>query len=79
MPGPDRQPVGIVDARDDDFRLVPEFYRTVIVPSFPPDELETEQELMDGLRSGRSRVLIAGAADGTMPAGPSGTTSRAAT
>ena len=42
MPGPDSQPVRIVDARDGDFRLVPEFYRTVIVPSFPPDELQTE-------------------------------------
>ena len=72
MPGPDRQPVTIVDARDGHFRLVPEFYRTVIVPSFPPDELQTEQELMDGLRSGRSRVLIAVAAGGAMLGGAIG-------
>ena len=72
MPGPDSQPVRIVDARDDDFRLVPEFHRTVIVPSFPPDELQTEQELMDGLRSGRSRVLIAVAAGGAMLGGAVG-------
>lgn len=72
MPGPDSQPVRIVDARDGDFRLVPEFYRTVIVPSFPPDELQTERELMDGLRSGRSRVLIAVAADGAMLGGAVG-------
>jgi GNAT superfamily N-acetyltransferase len=59
MPGTASQPVTVVDARDDDFRLVPEFYRTVIVPSFAPDELESEEELTSGLRSGRSRVLLA--------------------
>ena len=47
MPGPDSPPVTIVDARDGDFRLVPEFYRTVIVPNFPPDELQTQAELME--------------------------------
>jgi GNAT superfamily N-acetyltransferase len=72
MPGPDSQPVTIVDARDDDFRLIPEFYRTVIEPSFTPDELQTEQELMDGLRSGRSRVLIAVSAGGAMLGGAVG-------
>jgi len=72
MPGPDSQPVTIVDARDDDFRLVPEFYRTVIVPNFAPDELQTEAELMSGLRSGRSRVLIAVAAGGAMLGGAVG-------
>ena len=74
MPGPDSPdaPLTVVDARDSDLRLFPEFYRTVIVPSFPPDELESETEIMDGLRSGRSRVLIAVAADGAMLGGAIG-------
>src|ERR1700691_4689037 len=72
MPGPDSPPVTIVDVRDDDFRLVPEFYRTVIVPNFAPGELQTEAELMSGLRSGRSRVLIAVAAGGAMLGGAVG-------
>ena len=72
MPGPDSPPVTIVDARDDNFRLVPEFYRTVIAPNFAPGELLTEAELISGLRSGRSRVLIAVAAGGAMLGGAVG-------
>jgi GNAT superfamily N-acetyltransferase len=72
MPRPSGKPVTVIDARDSEFRLVPEFYRTVIVPCFAPDELQTEQELMDGLRSGRSRVLIALAEDGAMLGGAVG-------
>lgn len=59
MPTPVDQQITIADARDDGLRLVPEFYRKVIAVSFPPDELESEDELVAGLRSGRSRVLIA--------------------
>ena len=70
--GPAWKPLAIVDARDSDFQLVPEFYRTVIVPNFAPDELESETELMAGLRSGRSRVLIATDPDGTMLGGAVG-------
>jgi GNAT superfamily N-acetyltransferase len=72
MPGTNRQAVTIVDARDDGFRLVPEFYRGVMVPSFQPDELESEEELMAGLRSGRSRVLIATGEDGVVLGGAVG-------
>jgi GNAT superfamily N-acetyltransferase len=72
MPGPDGRPITILDARDSDLRLVPEFYRTVIMPSFAPDELESEAEIMDGLRSGRSRVLIAMGPDRTMLGGAVG-------
>jgi GNAT superfamily N-acetyltransferase len=72
MPGTNSEPVTILDARDDDFRLVPEFYRTVIAASFPTDELETEEEMMHGLRSGRSRVLIATTADGVIVGGAVG-------
>jgi GNAT superfamily N-acetyltransferase len=72
MPGTASQPVTVVNAGDDDFRRVPEFYRTVIVPSFPPNELESEEELMSRLRSGCSRVLIALGTDGAIVGGAVG-------
>jgi GNAT superfamily N-acetyltransferase len=72
MPSSASRGVAIADARNDDFQFVPEFYRTVIVPSFPPDELETEEELIGGLRAGRSRLLIARDADGTIAGGAVG-------
>ncbi|HVT69647.1 MAG TPA: GNAT family N-acetyltransferase [Trebonia sp.] len=72
MPGTPRQPVTIVDARDDDFRRVPQFYRAVIVPSFAPDELGSEDELMRGLRAGRSRVLVAVGEDDAIVGGAVG-------
>lgn len=72
MPGPASQPVTVADARDNGFRHVPEFYHKVMVPSFPSDELETEEELMRGLRSGRSRVLIAVGEDGAVLGGAVG-------
>jgi predicted N-acetyltransferase YhbS len=43
-----------------------------MVPSFPPDELETEEELVSGLRSGRSRVLVAVGTDGNVLGGAVG-------
>lgn len=72
MSGTANQAVKVVDARNDDFRRVPELYREVIAPSFPPDELETEEELMRGLRSGRSRVLIAVSQDDAILGGAVG-------
>jgi hypothetical protein len=39
MPGPAIQPVTVVDVRDSGSRYIQEFYRQVMVPSFPPDEL----------------------------------------
>jgi GNAT superfamily N-acetyltransferase len=72
MPGPAIQPVTVVDVRDSDSRYVPEFYRQVMAPSFPPDELETEEELVSGLRSGRSRVLVAVGTDGDVLGGAVG-------
>jgi GNAT superfamily N-acetyltransferase len=72
MPGPASQPITVVDVRDSGSRYVPEFYRHVMVPSFPPDELETEEELVSGLRSGRSRVLVAVGTDGNVLGGAVG-------
>jgi GNAT superfamily N-acetyltransferase len=64
--------IAITDARDDNLRLVPEFYRTVIAPCFSPDELETEDEITARLRSGRSRALIARDAGGAIAGGAVG-------
>jgi GNAT superfamily N-acetyltransferase len=72
MPGPASQPITVVDVRDSSSRYIPEFYRHVMVPSFPPDELETEEELVSGLRSGRSRVLVAVGTDGNVLGGAVG-------
>jgi GNAT superfamily N-acetyltransferase len=72
MPSSASRGIAIADARDDNFQFAPEFYRTVIVPCFPPDELETEEELIGGLRSGRSRLLLARDADGTIVGGAVG-------
>lgn len=72
MPSSAGQQITIVDARDDGLRLVPEFYRKVIAVSFPPDELESEEDLIAGLRSGRSRVLIARDCDGAIVGGAVG-------
>ena len=74
-----RRDIAIVDVSSGDLRFVPEFYRTVLVPCFPPDELETEAELIAGLRSGRSRVLMARDADGALAGGAVGEYFRAAT
>lgn len=72
MPGPANQAVTVVDARDDGFRRVPELYHKVLAQSFPPNELESEEELMSGLGSGRSRALIAVDADGAVLGGTVG-------
>lgn len=72
MPGPAGQQVTVSDARDNGYRAVPDFYRSVMVPSFAADELESEEELMNGLRSGRSRVLTAADEDGTVLGGAVG-------
>ena len=72
MPGPANQQVTVVDVRESGSRYVPELYHKVMVPSFAPDELETEEELVRGLRSGRSRVLVAVGTDGDVLGGAVG-------
>ena len=72
MPSSASRGIVIADARDDNLRLVPELYRSVLALCFPPDELETEEGLIGGLRSGRSRALIARDADGTIAGGAVG-------
>jgi GNAT superfamily N-acetyltransferase len=72
MPASASQQVTVADVRDDGFRRVPEFYRQVLAPSFAPDELLAEEELLSGLHSGRSRVLTAVASDGTVLGGTVG-------
>lgn len=72
MPDAASHPVTVVDVRDHDLRHVAELYLRVMVPSFPPDELESEEELMSGLRSGRSRVLVAVGEDGVVLGGAVG-------
>jgi GNAT superfamily N-acetyltransferase len=52
-----------------DTDAVSEFYRVILVPHFDPDELETEASIRLGLREGRTKVLTARSADGTLVGG----------
>ncbi|MFC4048875.1 GNAT family N-acetyltransferase [Actinomadura syzygii] len=45
-------------AADDDSGLT-DFYESVLVPNFPPDELEAKSTFVDGVRSGGTHVLAA--------------------
>jgi len=64
--------ISIVDARDDDGELVRQFYRTVLAQSFPADELDAEQNLLDALAAGQSRILLATDGSGTVLGGAVG-------
>lgn len=64
--------VTVTDARDDDGRFVPEFYRTVLMHSFPPDELDSLDNLLVAVRSDASSILIAHGRDGGVVGGAIG-------
>ena len=64
------QPVISVEPVDvEDGRLVADFYRVVLAPHFRDDELETEENIAEGLRSGGTRALVARTEDGTITGG----------
>jgi GNAT superfamily N-acetyltransferase len=48
---------------------VASFYQSVLMPNFPPDELESEQALATELREGRARALVARTQDGSLLGG----------
>jgi GNAT superfamily N-acetyltransferase len=52
-----------------DSEQVTSFYRTVLVPHFIADELDTEENFAAGLRLGGSRALVATADGGTIVGG----------
>jgi GNAT superfamily N-acetyltransferase len=63
-------PVSIVQLTGvGDERLVLDFYRSVLLPNFRPDELVTEDELISSLRSGSCRITIAQDAGGAVIGG----------
>lgn len=56
-----------LDPRDD--RAVSDFYRHVLLPHFPADELETEEAITAGLREGGAMALVARAPGGEVVGG----------
>lgn len=52
-------PVIIRSATELGYGELAKFYRTILAPSFPPDELIDEQELLDGQRAGMTQTLLA--------------------
>ena len=64
--------ITIMDARDDDGELVRQFYRTILARSFPEDELDAEQALLDAVDSGLGRILLATDGNGTVLGGAVG-------
>jgi GNAT superfamily N-acetyltransferase len=59
--------VGLLDPADAE--RIASFYRTVLVPHFIADELDTEQNFAAGLRLGGTRALVATVEDGTVVGG----------
>jgi GNAT superfamily N-acetyltransferase len=62
----------VKDLRDADVPTMADFYRTVLVHNFRPDELISEEELNRGVREGETRVLATYAPDGTILGGAVG-------
>jgi GNAT superfamily N-acetyltransferase len=48
------------------------FYHRVLVPHFPPDELEASSDFVAGMKSGTTRALAARTADGVIAGGAVG-------
>jgi GNAT superfamily N-acetyltransferase len=70
MAGSKTQPVISVEPVDgQDGQEVADFYRIVLTPHFRGDELETEENIAVGLRSGGTRALVARTEDGTIVGG----------
>ncbi len=64
------QPVISVEPVDgQDSQEVADFYRIVLAPHFSKDELETAEEIAEGLRAGVTRALAARTEDGTLVGG----------
>lgn len=68
----DRPVVVIQEVDADDDQLVADFYRRVLAPNFPADELETSENIAGGLKSGGTKALVARTAEGTIVGGAVG-------
>lgn len=53
------EPIAVVDAAELKSLALARFYRSILVPSFQPDELIDAQGLLDGQRGGKIRTLLA--------------------
>ena len=70
MAGSKKQSVISVEPVDgQNGREVADFYRIVLAPHFRDDELEAEEDIAAGLRSGGTRALVARTEDGTIVGG----------
>jgi GNAT superfamily N-acetyltransferase len=49
----------VVDAAKLESLALTTFYHSILMPSFQPDELIDEQELLEGQRSGKTRTMLA--------------------
>jgi GNAT superfamily N-acetyltransferase len=68
----DRPVITIEELDADDAQQVADFYRRVLAPHFPADELETSENIAAGLKSGGTRALAARTAEGTIVGGAVG-------
>jgi predicted N-acetyltransferase YhbS len=59
-----------IDAADD--QQVADFYGRVLAPNFPADELETSENIAEGLKSGETTALVARNPDGAIVGGAVG-------
>src|SRR5260221_548458 len=68
----DRAPMPLVMAEATDAATLTDFHRTMLVPSFPTDELLSVDTLAKGVGAGTTRVLLASSPDGEPLAGAVG-------
>jgi GNAT superfamily N-acetyltransferase len=64
-----QSPVTVEGLGYHDDRVVSEFYRRILLPHFRADELETEESIVEGLREGGTRALVARTQEGTIVGG----------
>jgi len=68
----DRLGITVEELDADDARGVASFYQRVLAPHFRADELETQDNIAEGLKSGGTRALVARTAEGTIAGGAVG-------
>jgi GNAT superfamily N-acetyltransferase len=68
----DRPGITVEELDPDDAGEVATFYQRVLAPHFRADELETQENIAEGLKSGGTRALVARTAAGTIAGGAVG-------
>lgn len=66
---PVKKSVVVEELYSHDDRGVSEFYERILRPYFRPDELETKESIVEGMREGRAKVLAARMPDGAFAGG----------